>query len=58
MPEHGFGGWWPMREFLGKTSDGRSKVYRELFVKMTNAEVHHGPVKGWDGEPPYATGDL
>lgn len=60
MPEvktHGFEGWWPMRVFMGKTGDGLSKVYGEGFVNMTNGQVHHDD-RGWDGEPPYPTGDL
>jgi len=61
MPElrtGGYEGWWPVKEFLGKTRDGQTKIYRESFRNMENGQVFHDAQKGWDGEPPYPTGDI
>jgi len=45
-----------MREFTGKAPDG-SMQGREIFRNVTNGQVA-APAEGWNGEPPYPTGDL
>jgi len=61
----GYRGWWPMKKITGRHPDGSFK-YAECFVNM--ARMREGevsarqfetfvPEKGWDGEPPYPTGE-
>jgi hypothetical protein len=52
----GYRGWWPLRRFVGKDHRGRP-VGQEVFRNMLTGDVHE-PANGWDGEPPYPTGDL
>lgn len=60
MPEletGGFKGWWEVRQYLGKDKNG-VKQGKEVFRNMVTGEIHDPGEKGWDGEPPYPTGDL
>lgn len=52
----GYGGWAPMRFFEGKGPDGQ-KMGREGFRNVVNGQEVK-PEEGWNGEPPYPTGDL
>ena len=52
----GYKGWWPMKFFEGKTPDG-SKVGTEGFRNVVNGQEVM-PEKGWNGSPPYRTGEL
>jgi len=56
LETHGYKGWWPLRQYLGKDKSG-AKQSRPVFRNMVNGEVFRPP-EGWDGEPPYPTGDL
>jgi hypothetical protein len=55
MDTSGFNGWWPVKFFTGK-KDGQM-VGTEGFRNVMNGEECR-PQKGWNGEPPYPTGDL
>jgi len=60
MPEletGGFKGWWEVKQYLGKDKNG-VKQGKEVFRNMVTGEIHDPGEKGWDGEPPYPTGDL
>jgi len=52
----GYEGWAPMKFFEGKGPDGELRG-TEGFRNVVNGEECR-PEKGWDGEPPYPTGDL
>jgi hypothetical protein len=52
----GFDGWAPMKFFMGKGPDGQ-KIGREGFRNVVNGEECK-PENGWNGAPPYPTGDL
>lgn len=52
----GYRGWWPMR-FLQRTRADGSRVYSQGFRNVVDGREFH-PDAGWDGEPPYPTGDL
>jgi len=52
----GFRGWWPLREFCGKDSQGR-KIVKEGFRNMTNGDFY-ATERGWDDAPPYPTGEI
>ena len=52
----GFAGWAPVKFFDGKGPDGAMKG-TEGFRNVVNGEECK-PEKGWDGEPPYPTGDM
>ncbi len=52
----GYEGWAPVQFFMGKGRDGQ-RIGREGFRNVVNGEECK-PEKGWDGEPPYPTGDL
>ena len=55
MDTSGFNGWWPVKFFDGKK--GGQPVGTEGFRNVVNGEECR-PEKGWDGDPPYPTGDL
>lgn len=44
-------------EFCGKDREGR-KLVKFGFRNMVNGEFHCDPEKGWEGEPPYPTGEV
>jgi hypothetical protein len=52
----GYRGWWPMR-FLQRTDGDGNRVFSEGFRNVADGREFH-PEEGWDGEPPYPTGDL
>lgn len=52
----GYRGWWPMKFFEGKNPDGTKKG-TEGFRNVENGQEVR-PENGWNGEPPYPTGDL
>ena len=52
----GYEGWAEVKAFEGKTEDGQM-VGDECFRNVINGEMCR-PDKGWDGAPPYPTGDL
>jgi len=57
---HGHQGWWPMRLLQGRVikADG-TKVEQttEVFANMDTGHVFEHE-KGWNGEPPWASGDM
>lgn len=53
----GYRGWWPMMKAIGKGRDGKMKG-KEVFRNMVTGETFDPGEKGWDGSPPYPTGDL
>lgn len=55
MDTSGYKGWWPMRFFEGKKNG--QMTGQEGFRNVMNGEECK-PKDGWDGEPPYPTGDL
>lgn len=55
LEESGYRGWWPIKVHVGKGQDGKL-AGPEGFRNMFNGQVVV-PEKGWNGEPPYATGD-
>jgi hypothetical protein len=55
MDTSGYKGWWPVKFFEGK-KDGKM-TGSEGFRNVVNGEECQ-PEKGWDGEPPYPTGEL
>jgi len=56
LERSGYRGWWPIRVHLGKDRHGQMQG-PEGFRNMHNGQVVVAE-KGWDGEPPYPTGDL
>ncbi len=57
----GYKGWWPMKRITGRDAEGNFK-FAECFVNMARTRGRHFetvcPEKGWNGEPPYPTGEL
>jgi len=53
----GYKGWWELKQYLGKDKNG-VKIGKEVFRNMITGEVYDPGEKGWNGEPPYPTGDL
>ena len=53
---HGYGGWWEMRQFRGKTRTGE-KVGTDVLRNMGTGEVVMTE-KGHNAEPPHPTGDC
>jgi hypothetical protein len=53
---YGFEGWKEVKFHDGKGTDGQMQG-REGFRNVVNGEEFI-PEKGWDGEPPYPTGEL
>lgn len=57
----GFGGWYPMRRLTGRVikEDGtKVEQTEEVFANVVSGHIYQDKEKGWDGEPPWATGDL
>ena len=52
----GYRGWWPMLQSIGKARDG-SKIVKEVYRNMVTGQVHDPGEAGFNGEPPYPTGD-
>jgi hypothetical protein len=52
----GYKGWWPMKFYEGKNPDGTQKG-TEGFRNVENGQ-EVSPENGWNGSPPYPTGDL
>lgn len=61
----GYRGWWPMKKIVGRDEHGNFK-YREVFVNMARMREGqpcsrrfetYAPEEGWNGEPPYPTGE-
>lgn len=61
----GYRGWWPMKKIIGRNPDGSFR-YQEVYVNMARSregQVHtrryetYAPESGWNGEPPYPTGE-
>lgn len=55
MDTSGYKGWWPVRFFDGKKSG--QMTGSEGFRNVLNGQEVQ-PEQGWDGEPPYPTGEL
>ncbi|MDI6854407.1 MAG: hypothetical protein QME75_12480 [Deltaproteobacteria bacterium] len=57
----GYRGWWPMRRITGRDAQGNFK-FVECFVNMARTRGRKFetvcPEDGWNGEPPYPTGEL
>lgn len=53
----GYKGWWEVRQYLGKDKNG-VKQGKEVFRNMVTGEIFDPGERGWNGEPPYPTGDL
>lgn len=53
LESSGYRGWWELKLFQGK---GREP--KQVFRNMLTGEVYDPGEKGWDGEPPYPTGEL
>jgi predicted Zn-ribbon and HTH transcriptional regulator len=53
----GYKGWWEVKQYLGKDKNG-VKRGKEVFRNMITGEVYDPGEKGWNGEPPYPTGDM
>jgi hypothetical protein len=59
MPEikkSGYERWWPMKQHIGRNSDG-TKITAEVYRNMLTGEIHHpkdkeGIANGWNGDPP------
>jgi hypothetical protein len=61
----GYKGWWPMKKIVGRDEQGNFK-YQEVFVNMARSREGkvctrkfetYTPENGWNGEPPYPTGE-
>jgi hypothetical protein len=52
----GYKGWWPVKFYEGKNPDGSVKTSEGFKNVLNNQEVT--PREGWNGAPPYPTGDL
>lgn len=52
----GFRGWVPVKFYEGRNPDGSAKMSEGFKNVLNNQEVR--PAEGFNGEPPYPTGEL
>lgn len=61
----GYKGWWPMKKITGRDAQGNFK-YQEVYVNMARSREGqpcsrrfetYAPDEGWNGAPPYPTGE-
>ena len=56
VEKSGYKKWWPMKELMGTSPDGKRQT-AEVYRNMVTGESHHpvdgdGNLVGWNGEPP------
>lgn len=53
----GYRGWRPLRQITGQDESGNPESV-QVFRNILTGEIHRDWGKGWNGSPPYPTGEL